>query len=233
MSMQTPPFRIERTRNRHSRALLRENVIIIRLARDLSIREEHEHIASLLKRMIRIASKEVARTVIDPFRPLLDGTTDALTLSLATGTTVVFRMTAGRRTQAKHINDGWQVIVGPALQSRALHRFLWKLLSIAALPPLKTYVHAVDRETLNVHIGEIRIRTMSSQWGSCSTRGTITLTTALLLLPEELLRYVTIHELAHRLHPHHSHTFWAEVETACPAFPAARKHLRSFRLPAL
>lgn len=231
--MQTPPFRIERTRNRHSRALLQENTIIIRLARGLSVQEEHAHIANLLKRMIRMTSQEAARTAIDPFRPLLDGTTDSLTLSLSTGTTVVFRMTAGKRTQAKHINDGWQVIVGPALQSRALHRFLWKLLSLAALPALKTYVHAINSQTVNVHIGEIRIRTMSSQWGSCSTRGTITLTTALLLLPEELLRYVTIHELAHRLHPHHSHSFWAAVETVCPRYEQMRKLLRRFRLPKL
>lgn len=232
--MQVPPYRIEQTRNRHSRALLREHTIIIRLARGLSIREEQEHVASLLKRMVRIASREATRTAIDPFRPLLDGTTDTLTLSLSVArTTVTFTLTAGKRTQAKQMDDGWQVTIGPALQNRALHRFLWKLLARAAVSPLKAYVHAVNRETVRVRVGEVRIRTMSSQWGSCSSRGTITLNTALLLLPETLLRYVVIHELTHRLHANHSRPFWQTVECAYPAFLAARKLLRSFRLPTL
>jgi len=231
--MHMPPYRIERTRNRHSRALLRDDTIVIRLARGLSVREEQAHVTNLLTRMIRVASREAARTAINPFRPLLDGITDALTLALSTGERISFRLRAGKRSQARRTDTGWEITAGPSLRQRTLHRYLWKLLATASVPTLSKRIDEVNRATFDVRIGEIRIRTMSSQWGSCSTHGTITLTTALLLLPEELLRYVIIHELAHRLHRRHSPAFWNAVGSACPDYAHMRKMLRGYRLSKL
>lgn len=233
MNMEMPPHSIERTRNRHSRALLRDGAIVIRLARGLSAREEQAHITNLLRRMIRVTARESVRTTIDPFRPLLDGRTYELTLALSTGTTVTFRLTADKRSKAKRTTDGWQVAVEPTLRRRTLHHFFWKLLSDSASPELSQLVQEVNRKVLNVPIGKIRTRYMSSQWGSCSTHGTITLNTALLFLPAEILHYVIIHELTHRLHGNHSRRFWNTVESAFPGSSAARKLLRSFRLPTL
>jgi predicted metal-dependent hydrolase len=64
--------RIERTRNKHSRAVYKNDTIIIRLARNLSAIEEQEHIQSLLRRMTQQVLREREKTIVDPFREYLE-----------------------------------------------------------------------------------------------------------------------------------------------------------------
>ncbi len=74
-----------------------------------------------------------------------------------------------------------------------------------------------------------RIGLPSTRWGSCSARGTISLSAALLFLPPALADYILIHELCHIKHPNHSPTFWSLVANHIPDLPAKRRHMRSAR----
>lgn len=58
-----------------------------------------------------------------------------------------------------------------------------------------------------VSVGDINIKDMSSQWGSCARNGNISLNYSLLLLPAKLRNHVILHELCHRLHMNHSGRF--------------------------
>lgn len=60
------------------------------------------------------------------------------------------------------------------------------------------------------------LRLQRTRWGSCSTRGTISLNVCLAFQPPEVLRYLLIHELAHTRHMNHSPAFWSCVAVACP-----------------
>ena len=51
----------------------------------------------------------------------------------------------------------------------------------------------------------------TSRWGSCSTTGTMSLSWRLAFAPTDVMRYVVMHELAHRRHMDHSPAFWATV----------------------
>ena len=51
----------------------------------------------------------------------------------------------------------------------------------------------------------------ASRWGSCSTTGTMSLSWRLAFAPRDVMRYVVMHELAHRRHMDHSSAFWAYV----------------------
>ena len=51
----------------------------------------------------------------------------------------------------------------------------------------------------------------TSRWGSCSTTGTMSLSWRLAFAPIDVMRYVVMHELAHRRHMDHSPAFWATV----------------------
>jgi predicted metal-dependent hydrolase len=62
----------------------------------------------------------------------------------------------------------------------------------------------------------IAIRWQRTRWGSCSTRGTISLNGCLLFQAPPVLRYLLIHELAHTRHMNHSRAFWADVARFCP-----------------
>lgn len=64
----------------------------------------------------------------------------------------------------------------------------------------------------------LSIRRQRTRWGSCSTKGTISLNCCILFQPPEVLRYLLIHELAHTRHMNHSNAFWECVERCCPQY---------------
>jgi predicted metal-dependent hydrolase len=71
---------------------------------------------------------------------------------------------------------------------------------------------------LNYSIQRVVIRCQRTRWGSCSTRGTVSLNCSLLFLRPEVVRYLFVHELAHTKHMNHSTGFWRLVETLEPDY---------------
>ena len=126
---------------------------------------------------------------------------------------------------------GWRVDISPQIRRKALHRFLWKLISVREQRRIEELVHRINRATFRVPVAQVRLGFATTQWGSCSPRGIIMLNTALLFLPQRLLRYVIIHELAHRRVPNHSPAYWREVEWALPDYERAYQELHNYRLP--
>ncbi len=226
------PHRIERTRNRHSRAVLDGDVIVIRLARGLTGSQERQHVEHLLRRMASVVAKEQRRTAIDPFRPLLQGE-PSCRVEIAEGGSYLFQLKPGSQNRSVQTEEGWQVTVAPDVQRKELHRLLWKLLARSEEPILDARIRELNARTLKVPIQGTRLKFAASQWGSCSAGDVITLNPALLFTEEELLNYVVIHELAHCLHKNHSRRFWAAVARGMPEHRAARKRLRMFRIPPL
>jgi predicted metal-dependent hydrolase len=72
----------------------------------------------------------------------------------------------------------------------------------------------------------LRIRPMTSLWGSLDTRDRINLDLALALAPPAALRYVLVHELCHLKVRNHSPRFWNQVEHLLPGWREQRDWLR-------
>ena len=72
----------------------------------------------------------------------------------------------------------------------------------------------------------IRLRVLTSQWGSLATDDTLTLDLALVLGRPSAFEYVLVHELCHLIHADHSRRFWREVEARCPDWRDARDYFR-------
>ncbi len=223
------PHRIERTRNRSSRAVLDGDTVVIRLAHSLSAHEEREHVAILLRRMQSHRLREGKRTPIEPFRPLLEGE-QTLVLPLSTGDTCAFVLEPGKRMSARRTGEGWRVSIGQRTDRRTLHRFLWRLLCEHQQRAITDLLREINASTLHVRVTDVRLRYATSQWGSCSDSGKISLNPALLFLPRTLLEYVIVHELAHRFHRGHTKDYWRDVERAFPTYRQARTALRNYRL---
>ena len=79
---------------------------------------------------------------------------------------------------------------------------------------------------VGVSYTRITVRSQRTKWGSCSAKGGLNFNCLLLLAPTEVLDYVVVHELCHRLEMNHSPRFWAEVERVLPDYAASRKWLR-------
>lgn len=74
----------------------------------------------------------------------------------------------------------------------------------------------------------IKLSTAKTQWGSCTVQGSVRLNVQLIKLPQHLMDYVVVHELAHLREMNHSAAFWRLVESACPDYAKRRKELRMF-----
>ena len=79
---------------------------------------------------------------------------------------------------------------------------------------------------VGVRYERVSIRSQRSKWGSCSGKGNLNFNCLLLLAPPEVLDYVVVHELCHRLEMNHSPRFWAEVQRVLPDYASARKWLK-------
>lgn len=72
----------------------------------------------------------------------------------------------------------------------------------------------------------LRLRPLSSLWGSLSPTDAVSLDLALVLGRPSAFEYVLVHELCHLLHADHSPRFWREVETRWPHWREERDYLR-------
>lgn len=233
--MEKIPFRhrVEKTRNKHSRAVFREDTIVIRLARNLSRLEEREHIADLLRRMTRqLLEEQSKKTTIQPFLKLLSGSRSD-TITLATGKKYRIQLKPGAKLGAKKIPGGWTVTVSPQTRRSGLHRLLWKLIAETESERIETLVDTLNKRTLKSHVSDVKLRFATSQWGSCSPKGVIMINTALLFAPPSVLKYVIIHELAHRKKADHSPAYWRVVESVLSNYRELRERLHEYRLPTL
>jgi len=78
------------------------------------------------------------------------------------------------------------------------------------------------------------IRFQRSRWGSCSSRGTISLNAQLMFLPPDLVRCVLAHELCHIAHLNHGPGFRTLLEQLEPDHRSLHRELRNgwARVPA-
>ena len=79
---------------------------------------------------------------------------------------------------------------------------------------------------MGVSYGTVTVREQKTRWGSCSAKGNLNFNWKLVLMPQEILDYVVVHELAHRIHMDHSAEFWAEVGKILPDYKERRQWLK-------
>ena len=79
---------------------------------------------------------------------------------------------------------------------------------------------------MNVTYGRITIRNQKTKWGSCTREGNLNFNCLLMMAPPEVLDYVVVHELCHRLEMNHSARFWGQVQKVMPDYKKHRKWLK-------
>lgn len=97
--------------------------------------------------------------------------------------------------------------------------------------PLITERVAHFAPVVGVDYGRITVRSQATRWGSCSAKGNLSFNCLLALVPPEVLDYVVVHELCHRVEMNHSARFWAEVGRVLPDYAARRRWLKQNGAP--
>lgn len=101
---------------------------------------------------------------------------------------------------------------------------------IEKLRPVLEHRVSYYASLMGADYGRITIRNQKTRWGSCSSAGNLNFNWRLALLPEELLDYVVVHELAHRREMNHSAAFWKIVAHILPDYKERRKLLKEYRI---
>ncbi|MDD4716451.1 MAG: M48 family metallopeptidase [Oscillospiraceae bacterium] len=75
----------------------------------------------------------------------------------------------------------------------------------------------------------IKITAAATRWGSCSPQNSLCFSCRVMLLPEETVDSIIVHELAHIRVKNHSADFYQEVEAYLPDYQDRIAPLRKFR----
>ena len=121
---------------------------------------------------------------------------------------------AARRSLRWQRRHGCAVQAADDAAARALlHGWLKRAAAERLAPPLLQLA-----QELKYPVERVVIRCQRTRWGSCSTRGTVSLNCSLVFLRPDVVRYLFVHELAHTRHMNHSASFWRLVESLEPDY---------------
>jgi len=102
----------------------------------------------------------------------------------------------------------------------------WRIEAWAYLP--KRTLELATQHRLPV--GRVTVRNARTRWGSCSHQNNISLSLHLMKLPDHLIDYVILHELAHIEHKNHGKGFWDFLQLLSGNAKGLDKELNQFHI---
>ena len=221
------PVEIHLEWRRNSRVSIGKRAIYIRIPKALNRKERVKEIESL-KAWARNTIRQNPERFVSQFaKEYKDG--DILAVG---GKRYVLRLhfKDKKSCSARLIDNEIRLSISSNLTREQLSKPISTLLSrcIAGehLPGLKQRVEDLNRRYFRQAVAGIHFKYNKSNWGSCSSRRHINISTRLLFAPGEVLDYVCIHELAHLIERNHSARFWALVKKTMPRYQDQRRWLR-------
>ncbi len=125
---------------------------------------------------------------------------DKIDMSLKEGT-VTIDVPAQYDIEQEYVQFGIKSLIIHALRHEAKRVLPYKVVSFA--------------KKLNLQVGQVKINNSKQRWGSCSNKKNINLSLFLMMMPEHLIDYVILHELAHTIELNHSPRFWQLLDKFC------------------
>ncbi|MEM9289871.1 MAG: YgjP-like metallopeptidase domain-containing protein [Pseudomonadota bacterium] len=122
------------------------------------------------------------------------------------------------------LEDGeiWLKTAPLQLMQQRLNQFV----ADATLQAMETHTREMAAK-LGMAPGRIWLSPAQRKWGACDRHNNVNYSWRLAMAPPEVQRYLAAHEVAHFKHKHHRQSFWEEVNTLMPDWPAP-EHWLSF-----
>ncbi|MFV0376712.1 MAG: M48 family metallopeptidase [Mangrovibacterium sp.] len=118
-------------------------------------------------------------------------------------------------------------------QRPEIQQFIRKILVQVMRHEARVYLPARLRELAQKNgfaVENIVVKHVKSRWGSCSSVNNINLNIHLMRLPEHLIDYVILHELAHTVEKNHGPGFWRLLEKISPGARKLDKELNQYHV---
>ena len=110
-----------------------------------------------------------------------------------------------------------------------IRRVIEEALRIEAKQYIPTRVNELAAK-YNFNYNKVFIKNIKSRWGSCSKKGNVNFSLHLMVLPEELIDYVILHELAHTIEHNHSKNFWEVLDKIYGKAKTVDRKLKDYRI---
>jgi len=137
---------------------------------------------------------------------------------------------AGSRTNIKKVSDGPFEILLPETSQIPEDVQIRSALYAWVRQWMRAEAHRLAQhygQLLGLLPREIRIKRMTTRWGSCGPRNDINLNWLLAFTPPTVLEYVVVHELCHIRHRNHSQDYWDLVARHLPNWSQERRWLKT------
>lgn len=210
------------TKNRTAIASLKDRTIVITIPSKWSVKDKEETFENLLKRSVRAIGK--GRWTTEGSKKLRFYHGQRLK---AMGKEFEIRLSHGEKFRSRMSNGRIEVTMAdhPEKHEKAADHIRKQIVK-ALMPEVKERIEKYN-SYFNADLKRINIRDNLTLWGSCSADNSIiSLNFRLLFMPERVLEYVIVHELAHTKYRSHGKRFWGLVEKIIPDYNDQRKWLR-------
>jgi predicted metal-dependent hydrolase len=141
------------------------------------------------------------------------------------GRQLVVAVRGRRGVDAVKLERG-KLVVSSTSPSEGLNSVLEQWYRAQAATLLQEKVEKWGAE-LGLNHTRVTIRGQRTRWGSCSRKGNLSFNWKLMMVPETVIDYVVIHELAHLKEMNHSKRFWRLVAQHCSEWQDCKKWLRT------
>jgi|SRR3989338_40067 len=111
-------------------------------------------------------------------------------------------------------------------RSKHISSLISRCIASRKLPEVKKRIEELNSLHFQREIKNIFMKYNHSNWGSCSEKGNINISTRALFTPNDVLDYLYVHELAHLVEQNHSNSFWTLVQKAMPDYKEKQKWLK-------
>jgi hypothetical protein len=115
-------------------------------------------------------------------------------------------------------------IIAPELSAKA-EELLVGWLKKQALKHLKQRAAELASQ-FNLSYQRLSLNNAGTNWGSCSSKGSLHFNWRLIQCPPEVIDYIIIHELGHLMEMNHSPRYWDLVQSMCPDYEIRQSWLK-------
>lgn len=134
----------------------------------------------------------------------------------------------GKLTKENYVELKIPVDADELQVQEAIGKLLSRIFSSYFLKDVVDRVNYFNKTYYQEPIENIRLKNNQSNWGSCSSKRNINLSSRLLFAPLDVLDYVIVHELAHLKEMNHSARFWKIVHDVMPNYQEKEKWLSTY-----